>query len=180
MAHEMGARMVAIRAGRSAILFHAAKKYLKEHHTGISYMMPNALKLPESIAETAKEVERTRLPKDGTMVISISSGTIAAGVIKGMHRAGILSDYDVVLHMGYSRSPFAVRQYLGNKTGLGSIEMRIVDEGYNYADAVEDCGAPFPINPYYDAKAWKWLAGEAGKNLADSAIRFDAPVVFGI
>ncbi len=185
MAHEMGAVMVGIKAGRSAILFHTAKKYLKEHYTGISYMMPNALKLPESIEETAKEVGRTELPTDGSMVVSISSGTIAAGVILGMYRAGILDFYDVFLHMGYSRSSDAVRIYLTKATGIdferhgrNSIPIRIVDEGYNYADAVEDCGAPFPINPHYDAKAWKWLTGEAEKNPVDSAVTFGAPVVF--
>jgi hypothetical protein len=32
----------------------------------------------------------------------------------------------------------------------------VVDEGYAYGDRV-DVACPFPCDPYYDLKAWKWL-----------------------
>lgn len=163
-ARDLGAKMQAIKAGRSAILYHAAKKHLKEATDGGGYLMPNALKLPESITENAAEVVRTApdLPVLGTLIISISSGTVAAGVVKGFHEAGLLDAYDVVLHMGYSRSQDAVRAYLDAQTGLtlGS-KVRLVDEGYSYGDAVNlnwcKENIPFPCNPYYDAKLVKWL-----------------------
>lgn len=161
VARGMGAELVALKAGRSAILYHAAKADLKARFGNEGgYMMPNALKLPESVTENAAEFDRTypHLPEQGTLVISISSGTVASGVVKGLalHRD---LDYDVVFHMGYSRSIDAVREYISQMSGVPwQRGWRIVDEGYNYADAAKDITAPFPANPFYDLKAWKWLS----------------------
>jgi hypothetical protein len=127
-------------------------------------MMPNALKLPESVTENAKEAFLTagKMTEIGTLVISISSGTVAAGVIKGVLETGLLPK-KIILHMGYSRSQPAVLEYLRACTGLYlSKEMvEFVDEGYNYADQAKGVVAPFPCNPFYDLKAWKWLLGRA-------------------
>lgn len=153
---NLGAGLVALRAGRSAILYHQAKKDLRNRALESTYMMPNALKLPESVSETTEEVLRTSLPNDGTMVISISSGTIAAGVISALD----LSKWDVVLHMGYSRSEDAAWEYIAQAGRLSAdvrSQIQFIDEGYTYADKV-DISVPFPCNPYYDAKAWEWLS----------------------
>jgi hypothetical protein len=168
---DHGAVLEPIKAGRSAILYHGAKKTMKEKYpTG--YLMPNALKLPESITENAAEVHRTELPVEGQLVISVSSGTIAAGVLKGFHERGLLAEWDIILHMGYSRSPDALRAYIEKKSGvtLGN-NVEIVDEGYGYKDAVKGVEVPFPCNDYYDAKAWKWL--EANVQHFD-----DRPILF--
>lgn len=162
-ASGIGAEMVDLKAGRSAVLFHQAKKILAERPD--SYIMPNALKLPESITENADEAERTAkyLPVvnggSGTLVISISSGTVAAGVLLGLHRAGVLNDYKVALHMGYSRSQDATLKYMEKVAGIPlKYRVEFIDEGYGYADAAKGVQVPFPCNPYYDAKAWKWLS----------------------
>jgi hypothetical protein len=154
---DHGAKLEPIKAGRSAILFHGAKKALKERYPD-SYMMPNALKLPESITENAAEVHRTELPVEGQLVISVSSGTIAAGVLKGFHERGMMPGWDIILHMGYSRSPDALRAYIEKKAGIVLRDnVEIVDEGYGYKDRAKDVEAPFPCNQYYDLKTWKWL-----------------------
>jgi hypothetical protein len=41
-------------------------------------------------------------------------------------------------------------------------EITFIDEKYSYRDPVKGpwnrgIDADFPINPYYDAKAWRWL-----------------------
>lgn len=172
---EQGAVMVDLQAGRSAILYHQARKHLEQARPG-GYLMPNALKLPESITENAAEAVRTvdGLPTAGTLVISISSGTVAAGVLQGFARAGRLDDYDVVLHMGYSRSQTATRDYIERVSGVQLHDrVRFVDEGYGYADAAREVVAPFPCNPFYDLKAWKWLSKEENLN----SLR-PGPVVF--
>lgn len=161
-AHSLGARMVGIKAGRSAILYHTAKKHLRENYGADGYLMPNALKLAESVTENAAETRRTvlmtepEIPDAGTLVISISSGTVAAGVLQGFDDAGLLAGYDVVLHMGYSRSVDACRLYMEKASGLDLSRARFVDEGYGYADKT-DVAVPFPCNPHYDAKLWAWL-----------------------
>lgn len=158
-ARQLGADLVDIPAGRSAILYHTAKKHLRENYPD-SYLMPNALKLPESITENAAEAVRTapHLPGSGTLVISISSGTVAAGVLKGFEEAGMLRNYNVILHMGYSRSQDATREYIENAAGLTlGDRIKFIDEGYGYADAAKNVRVTFPCNDWYDAKAWAYL-----------------------
>lgn len=172
-AAELGATLVDLQAGRSAILYHKAKKHLRENYPD-SYLMPNALKLPESITENAAEAVRTapHLPGSGTLVISISSGTVAAGVLKGFAQAGLLDNYNVILHMGYSRSQDAAREYIEKAAGLTlGDRVKFIDEGYGYADAApKECPEPWPINPHYDKKALWWLI----RNVKD----VPGPIVF--
>lgn len=179
MSAAYGAKMVSIKAGRSAILYHTARRYMKEKYPG-SYLMPNALKLEESIHETADEVVRSvnNLPKEGVLVISISSGTIASGVLRGFQMAGLLPNYRVILHMGYSRSIDAANTYIRKAAGLELVDfpersIQYVDQRYGYADAARDVEVPFPCNPYYDAKAWKWLESpEAQEKLRGQNVVF--------
>lgn len=163
-AQVLGANLVELQAGRSAILYHRAKKLMPEG----SYLMPNALKLRESVTENAEEAARTDMPDSGTLVISISSGTVAAGVISGILRARRY--YHFVLHMGYSRSQSACAEYVRAMAGAPQLPLTLVDEGYGYADAARGVTAPFPCNEFYDLKAWKWLTA----NIHD----LPQPVVF--
>lgn len=120
--------------------------------------MPNALKLPETVEETALEVERTATPSGvDTVLVSASSGTIAAGVIKGFLRHRNV--FRVIVHLGYSRPQSAVRTYINKMVGepLGNLEIEIVDEGYEYKDVARPgVTPPFPSNSYYDLKAFVW------------------------
>jgi len=147
-----GAILHPLPAGRSCILYHKARSFMNNLPNGI--MLPNALKLPSSISATAKEVYT--VPEYllcGTWVISISSGTIAAGVMQGLDELGAIPD--IILHMGYSRSKDSVRSYVAK---YSTLIPQLVDEGYSYKDAATmEC--PFPCNEYYDLKAWRWLLG---------------------
>jgi 1-aminocyclopropane-1-carboxylate deaminase/D-cysteine desulfhydrase-like pyridoxal-dependent ACC family enzyme len=161
---RLGAVMVPLQAGRSAILFHRARKLLEEQFPG-AYMMPNALKLPESVEATAREVERSaeqiRRIKPDQVVVSISSGTIAAGVVLGLSRLKLRKVPTIWLHEGYSRSEDAVRAYLNKMVGNDidrEFQVIIVDEKYAYKDtAPRKVAVPFPSNEFYDKKAWCWL-----------------------
>lgn len=157
MAQRYGAELFQLEAGRSAILFHRAKKECKKRE---AYIMPNALKLPETVDECAEEVLRTAgLEKFDHLVISVSSGTIAAGVLAGFVKLGLYPN--VWLHSGYSRSETELRRYLTEKVPklmFWPSQLNVIDEGYAYKDAAKvDSPLPFPCNPYYDLKAWKWL-----------------------
>jgi len=158
MAQKLGAELYSLPAGRSAILYHKAKKMCED---GGGYMMPNALKLKESVRETEKEVINYTPKKlvGGTWVISISSGTIAAGVIRGLAGMKRHSELDVVVHMGYSRSLNAVSKYMHDIGGAWITNTDFVDEGFSYKDKIE-YEVPFPCNPYYDLKAWRWTVEE--------------------
>lgn len=171
---RLGADTLPLPAGRSAVLYHRARAALRETHGDDSYMMPNALKLPETVSETADEVARTTLPPDlDTVIISASSGTIAAGLLRGLRRMGWSGM--LVVHMGYSRPLGAVMRYLEAAASLpllmggsrvvasaGDVVVRLVDEGYAYADearGVPGCFIPtWPCNTHYDLKVLSWWA----------------------
>lgn len=163
-AAELGASLVGLPAGRSAVLFHQAKKDLKERIPVGSYMMPNALKLPEMVEETAREVQtlpEAFQPTD--VIIPISSGTIAAGVIRGFldRRCSVTGEPITLpmfhLHMGYSRSMDAVRKYVDEKVGESAAFVALVDQGYGYKDkARPGVTPPWPCSPYYDLKALRY------------------------
>lgn len=156
-AKKLGAQIHGITAGRSCILYHHAKARLAAEYPD-SYMLPNALKCPETVEETAKEVHYTPgrlMGREFTWVVSVSSGTIAAGVLRGLVDAG--AHCRMVLHLGYSRTESAVRDYVVNGAGgCGNVRVEVVDQGYEYKDACP-FPAPFPCNVYYDRKAWRWV-----------------------
>ncbi len=159
---SLGAGLIELPAGRSAVLYHRAKTDLNRYAD--SYMMPNALKLPEMITATMAEVAETiELATVSHVVVSISSGTIAAGVLAGLDKMGWKGT--LTLHMGYTRPERAVMAYMSKITRAAvgydplpspRIRLNFIDEGYAYGDPVHPC-TPFPSNVYYDAKAWRWL-----------------------
>jgi hypothetical protein len=147
-------------AGRSAILFHTAKRETRKLG---GYMMPNALKLTETVEECSAEVARTAGLEEFTdIVISISSATIAAGVLKGLHEQGLHPK--VWLHMGYERSQDAVEKYMRGYLPNGlPFDITFINEKYGYKDQARSGDynpPPFPCNPYYDLKAWRWMDRE--------------------
>lgn len=157
-AKELGAELVPLPAGRSCVLYHAAKKATAERG---GYMMPNALKLGESVAETAKEVPGGRWD---VVIIPASSGTIAAGVIRGfLERDTPDTDLpEFIIHLGYSRPAGAVMEYLRDASGFECDGVRLVDEGYAYKDVARPGPTPpWPCNRYYDLKAFRWWVGSA-------------------
>ena len=165
-AKELGAILYPLKAGRSAVLYNRAKKILAEEFQD-SYMLPSALKLTETVEETAKEVQTVPdfLFRKAYWIISTSTATVASGVIKGLHQAGA-DRVIAVLHMGYSRPEGSVLKYIGKHVPLeeleGKIKIWFVDEGYEYSQKVE-YPCPFPCNGYYDLKAWKWLRESVDK-----------------
>lgn len=172
-AEALGAHLIPLGAGRSSILYHEAKKLLAEGTGGMGYMLPNALKLSESVDATCLELIRYTPGSllKGTWIVSASSGTLAAGVLKGLYGLDVLDKVCLVIHLGYSRPKHAVLDYVRKMARLGDThaDIVIVDEGYEYKDSVEaDC--PFPCNEYYDLKAWRWLQTHAGN--------LEEPVVF--
>lgn len=166
-ARDLGAHLEPIPAGRSFILYAQARKLLAADHPG-AYMMPNALKLPETVSETASEVARTQFPEGiETILIAVSSGTIASGVIKGLIDTKWRGK-NIVLHMGYNRPVPALLAYINSKVQRETqmdFRTTIINELYGYADKATDrhrdiSAPPFPCNPYYDLKLYHWWINE--------------------
>ncbi len=153
-AAALGATLVGLKAGRSCILYHQARREIESRG---GYMMPNALKLEESIEETAREVSSTYL--FDWVVIPASSATIAAGVVRGFLDRKDARAPRFVIHLGYSRSEEAVRTYLAQKARhVLPADTLVIDEGYAYKDKARSGETPpFPCSPYYDLKAFRWI-----------------------
>jgi|GEM_PF-5754582 len=171
VAMELGAELHALSAGRSAVLYHYARR---ETEGMGGYMFPNALKLSETVDETALEVGRTSLPSSvDTVLVSASSGTIAAGVVKGFLRHR--SVFRVIVHMGYSRPERAVRAYINKMVDepIDSLDVVMVDEEYEYKDQARPGHMPlWPCNEFYDLKAFRWWC-EQGRALYGSALMWN-------
>lgn len=176
-AKDLGATLVPLKAGRSAILYHQAKRDLASCWLD-SYCMPNALKLPETVSETAAEVARTVFPAGvDTILIAASSGTIASGVIRGLIDGG-WKGKKVILHLGYSRPNSAVMRYIHGMVDRpmqwSAYKYVLVDEQYAYKDRATDRDKtieppPFPCNPYYDLKLYHWWV-KAGRAEFEEAL----------
>ena len=154
-ARDMGAILHPLPATMSSVLYNQARSHFSSDIPS-GLFLPNGLKLSETIAQTANElclgVPKSSLNVGSVWVVSVSSGTIAAGVALGLERMGFKGL--LVLHMGFSRSAEKLSAYV--RHGAQGIRLDVVDEGYEYADAAKG-SAPFPCNPYYDLKAWMWL-----------------------
>lgn len=148
-AKMLGAELMPIPAGRSSILYWKARTDCLQKSGA---MIPNALKLEESVTETALEV-----PDDDFdfVLIPASSGTIAAGVISGFADKGRYPTF--IIHLGYTRSQDEVAKYLEKMSGVSSPNLEIIDEGYAYKDMAKPGPTPpWPCNSYYDLKTFRW------------------------
>jgi hypothetical protein len=174
MARTLGARLVDLPAARSAILFHRAKKHLTRATNKPSYMMPNALKLDETVAETAEEFRRTfeahgKLIGDKPILVPASSGTIAAGVDRGLNNLGLANL--IIVHMGYSRSAGAMASYIHKMSKAGDLAIRFIDEGYQYKDeAYYGPTPPWPCDKFYDLKAFRWWMAKGRQELGEAVL----------
>lgn len=162
-AAALGAELVGLTAGMSAVLWYQARK-LCERAGG--YMMPNALKLEESVMETAKEVP-AGIPYD-TVLIPVSSGTIAAGVIRGFggrdNGGGYYPSPRFIIHMGYSRSHKELEDYIRETSGCPAAVITLVDEEYEYKDVASPGPTPpWPCNEHYDLKCFRWWMEQRSK-----------------
>lgn len=158
MAAYLGAILIPMEAGAGYILAIRAKKLLEELTQGQGYMLPVGLKLREAVKANAKEALNVACNSDllrrGSCIVSASSGTIASGLWYAMLKMN--SQAKLYCHLGYDRPAESFLAYMGAMAGAIDSRIVIVNEHYAYKDKV-DYPAPFPCNPYYDLKAWKWL-----------------------
>lgn len=153
---QNSAECIPIPATKSAVLWYKARNIMRSFKKSF-YLFPNGLKLQESVQSTADEVNYTPkfLMENAFWVISISSATIAAGVLLGLQKNKFSGK--VFLHAGYSRSKNEIIRYIYDMTAISfSFDIEIIDEKYEYKDSIS-YDTPFPCNPFYDKKAWKWM-----------------------
>jgi len=156
---ENGADICEIPAGRAKVNYYRCRKYFAERYGNKGVLLPLGLPFEETIEQTAQEWIRTmKKIRPATTIVCVGSGTIMAGLIKGMREIssgkliGVTSRKDNIQHKIRAVANKA-KEPVG---GLFSKNWKIVESGYDYTDICE-CKAPFPCHPYYDRKAWQWL-----------------------
>jgi hypothetical protein len=149
MAKLHGANIVTLRANLSSVMYNMAKKHIGRLG---GYLLPKYLRLRESIEEMVKVASEV-LSKYGpkTVVVLVSSGVMASGILKAAGR-----DVDVI-NVTHVTNNFDERlRFMRNMTGRQDIILKPMP-GYKYGQENYNVRPPFPCDIYYDRWAWQWL-----------------------
>lgn len=171
---EFGAEIVPIKSGMAAVNWYISKNLLKAYPKSIH--LPLGLPFQDSIDQTADEVVRTMEYMDAgavSIVVNIGSGTITAGVLKGVEKYIVDNDISSRIEvwgiMGRTGSISTKTEKIYKKAGLyntplfpHNVTFYVIDPGWSYMDR-SNVVCPFPSHPYYDLKAWEWLVNNLGK-----------------
>ena len=145
-----------------SINYHIGKRRLSEEFPCGSIMLPQGLPFQETVHEVAQQVHVSNIRRLGikSIVMCIGSGTMTAGVLLGCNQIKLnVPIYGVLVHRK------KIEQVQDKVLGMSGFSvplfkpiprLEVIDYGYAYTQK-EECACPFPCNPYYDRKAWKWL-----------------------
>jgi 1-aminocyclopropane-1-carboxylate deaminase/D-cysteine desulfhydrase-like pyridoxal-dependent ACC family enzyme len=154
-AGELGAEILPVIAGRITISFAAARQQV-ERLGGV--MLPFGLECPEAVScvEHSASTVPCEYTSGGTVVISAGSGATLAGLVRGLR-----GKPQRFLGVSSGRSTESIwrclRRYGIEKSE--AVELIPAREPYNVS---VDFECPFPSNPHYDRKAWRFLAENVG------------------
>jgi len=150
-----------IPAGMTCINQHIAKKHLLKKYGAKTHLLPIGIPSIETVEETAAEWRRTiyQYGKFENVIVPVGSGTICAGVLKGM----LPEDGCLTGVMVYSKNIPKKFKSICNKAGKqnlplleNNLNFRLIDPGWSYTE-MATIQAPFPCHRYYDLKGWQWL-----------------------
>lgn len=160
-----GAELIPIKAGMAKVNWAQSKKILKQEFGSQAVLLPLGMPFEETVQATAEEMKRTLknllIPNPLTVVINVGSGTIAAGVWRGMAETPQTGEiYGIMGRTGNKRNKM---KWIEKKAGVAAngffkthIGFNLIDPEWQYTQrSAVDC--PFPCHPYYDLKAWQWL-----------------------
>jgi hypothetical protein len=156
---ELGAIIIPIKAGMAKVNWHISKKILLAKYPK-SILLPLGLPFEETIQATCDEFIESGLDLYKTLVVNVGSGTICAGIIRGM----VMENYTgkLIGVLGRTSDLTKKRKTILQKANIMEggfftpIDLALIDEGWKYTEKSEQY-CPFPCHPYYDLKAWEWL-----------------------
>lgn len=156
-AQALGAYIIPIQASRSAVVYARAREHFyTKYPENNSRLVPNAVKIWETVDETAAEVNRHNWIVRGirSIVIPCGTGTIASGVLRGLANTGCLPAAYVV--PGYKQNRDRLLKYIVGLSKYPVDRVTITDTSAVYGSKT-DVVPPFPACEHYEAKAWEWL-----------------------
>ena len=153
---------------RLMINWYRARSLLKNKYLN-AVMLPQGLPFEETVQNVTEEMMKDSeiFQAVKTIVACAGSGTMLAGILRGMHLIEEKNKTQTKPEIfGILVSPKSTERMRKNILKMGKMlepgffsfqgKLEILDAGYEYTDK-EDCYCPFPCNPYYDRKAWKWM-----------------------
>lgn len=160
--HE--AEIIDIKAGMAKVNFYISKKLLYDKYGESAVLLPLGLPFEETIKATSDELKNTLKthPKIDNIIVNIGSGTIAAGIWRGLSEIDYICNLWGVL--GRSSNLVKKRQVISRKAKIiedglfanTKANLLLIDPRWEYTQKSE-VESPFPSHPYYDLKAWQWL-----------------------
>jgi 1-aminocyclopropane-1-carboxylate deaminase/D-cysteine desulfhydrase-like pyridoxal-dependent ACC family enzyme len=158
VARQHGAILHFMRHNFTPINYAVAKRQLEQDG---GYMLPFGVSCPEAVVAVAHEAGQIDFPID-ILVISVGSATILAGVLYGLR---YLPKRIIGISAGLSNAKQRrnlVRLLYQVCTPLERIaaivsRLQLLPPIMPYSQA-DNFPCPFPSSPYYDRKAWHWLA----------------------
>jgi 1-aminocyclopropane-1-carboxylate deaminase/D-cysteine desulfhydrase-like pyridoxal-dependent ACC family enzyme len=144
-AKEMGAKVFAVQAGRTAPCYAAFKREMLSQGYAV---LPLGITFKETAEEVAKISEK-ETEKFGTIVLSTGTGTIACGVAMGTNAKVIGVSCGMNIEKQWKR--------INTIAGFSPHNLILIPTSYDYYEKERTDDIPFPSSPYYDAKAWVWL-----------------------
>lgn len=157
--------IIPVPAGMAKVNWYIAKKILAEQYGKTSILLPLGLPFKETINATAEEfstcLDFIRKEKIETVVCCVGSGTIIAGILKGLNKVGwATSLIGVMTRTGnveqkeaaiYKKAGIVYGGFFSTPTVFS-----LHDPGWEYTQESKFT-APFPCHKYYDLKAYQWL-----------------------
>lgn len=170
---KFGAEIRFLPAGRAKINYYIARRLFQKEFEESGTFLPLGIPLPETLEEVSKEAKKVDWSFFKTLIVNVGSGTMLAGILKGIPREPHIKIKGI---SGRECSVVLKKKKILELSGTTSggffgkeLEIEVVDPGYSYTDS-ELINCPFPCNPYYDRKAWKWLIDNLGS--------LETPVLF--
>lgn len=145
-----------------SINWYRARKFISSRFER-AVLLPQGLPFRQTILDVAQEVISVpRAAWGGTVVISVGSGTMAAGLITGLMAQEVNQRVVGVLASpkNCAKMEAVIREKASGflKGAWCKRNLRVVDTGLKYtAVPSSDIAPTFPCCPYYDLKAWAWL-----------------------
>ena len=166
---DFGAEIIPLEnPNRLMINWYRARKELARLYPD-AIMLPQGLPFPETVQEVAKQVKKDKevFKSIKLIIICAGSGTMAAGVIRGLSEISANPKVYGILVSPKSNAEMKkkiLKMAEIQDSGLfaSPINLEIVDPGYEYTQK-EECECPFPSNSHYDRKAWKWMNDNISK-----------------
>jgi len=149
-ARALGADVYPVAGGRITISFSAARKYV-ESRGGV--MLPFGLECQEAIQ--AVKAEAALFPKEllpnSALILSCGSGVTLTGLVAGLPQLP-----NRIVGISSGRSPANILSCIERNLGAipKCVKIHKAEVPYSFP-LFFPC--PFPANPYYDLKAWKFM-----------------------